>query len=164
MKASYLLLLLAVCFISACRQKETQADKNRQAALASVHAFEKADLAAMKRFCGPGFMDYGNGESKPIGNLDSMKVSMDVFYAAFPDQKVTNLRAYSSGDTVVVTNIRTGTFTRPLMGIKPTGKHYNYADAEILVFNKDGMIISHRAIQSDRTIFGQVGIALPANE
>jgi len=64
----------------------------RQAALASVHAFEKADLAAMKHFCAPGFIDYGNGESKPVKNLDSMKVSMDEFYAAFPDQKVTNLQ------------------------------------------------------------------------
>ena len=28
---------------------------------------EKADLPAMKRFCGPGFIDYGSGEDKPDG-------------------------------------------------------------------------------------------------
>lgn len=163
MKVTHSLLVLAACLIFACTQKGTQSEKNKLAALASVRAFEKADLAAMKRFCGPGFIDYENGESKPMNNLDSMKVSMDAFYAAFPDQKVTNLQAFSSGDTVVVTDIRTGTFKLPLMGIKPNGKHYNYADVEILVFNKDGLIISHRAVQSDRTIFGQLGIAPPGN-
>jgi len=163
MKAIHFLLLPAVCLLSACTQKEMQSEKNRQAALASVHAFEKADLAAMKHFCAPGFIDYGNGESKPVNNLDSMKVAMDAFYAAFPDQKVTNLQAFSSGDTVVVTDTRTGTFKQPLMGIKPNGKHYNYRDVEILVFNKDGLIISHQAIQSDRTIFGQLGITPPGN-
>jgi|GEM_PF-3626630 len=49
------------------------------------------------------------------------------------------------------------------MGIKPDGKNFSYPDADILVFNKDGLVISHRAIQSNNTIFAQLGITPPVN-
>jgi hypothetical protein len=163
MKLNFLILFLVACIISACKQSTPPSEKNRQTAIASVHAFEKADLAAMKRFCGPGFVDYGNGEDKPWHNLDSMKVAMDAFNAAFGGQRVSNLQAFSSGDTVIVTDTWSGTFKSPLMGIKPNGKTFSYPDAEILVFNKDGLIISHRAIQSNGTAFAQLGIAMPKN-
>jgi len=156
------ILLLGVCVMAACKQPNKSAsEKNITAALASVHAFEKADLAAMKSFCGPGFIDYGSGEDRPWTNLDSMKVGMDACNAAFGGQRVSNLQAFSSGDTVIVTDTWSGTFKYPFIGIKPNGKKFSYPDAEILVFNKDGLIISHRAIQSNNTAFAQLGIKLP---
>jgi predicted ester cyclase len=163
MKKNLTMLLLAACVLAACKQTGLQSEKNRQAALAAMQAFNKADLTQMKRLCGQGFVDYESGEDKPSHNLDSMKVSMDAFNAAFADMKVTNLQMFLSGDTVIITNMRSGTFKYPLMGIKPNGKSFNYPDADILVFNKDGLIISHRAIQSNMTIFAQLGIAPPGN-
>ena len=163
MKRNFAMLLLASCVLAACKQTGPKSEKNRQTALAAMHAFNTADLAEMKRLCGPGFVDYESGEDKPSRNLDSMKISMDAFYGAFVDMKVTDLQLFISGDTVLITDMRSGTFKYPLMGIKPNGKSFNYPDADILVFNKDGLIISHRAIQSKNTIFAQLGITPPAN-
>src|ERR1700758_3584415 len=99
MKNYQKIMLLGICVVAGCReQKQSRSEKNITAALASVHAFEKADLAAMKSFCGPGFIDYGSGEDKPWTNLDSMKAGMEAFNAAFGDQRVSNLQAFSSGD------------------------------------------------------------------
>ncbi len=158
MKKNLMVLLLAACVAAACKQTGSRSEKNRQTALAAMHAFNSADLPEMKRLCAPGFVDYESGEDKPSRSLDSMKVSMDAFYGAFADMKVTDLHLFSSGDTVLITDMRSGTFKYPLMGIKPNGKSFNYPDADILVFNKDGLILSHRAIQSNNTIFAQLGI------
>jgi predicted ester cyclase len=139
-------------------------EKNKQTALASVHAFEKADMAAIKKFCAANFVDYGNGGNTPLTNIDSVKTYLETFRASFPDARVDDLKAFASGDTVVITDTWSGTFKNDMMGMKANGKKFKYPDVEILVFNKDGKILSHRAVQSDFAFYGQLGIAPPAQK
>jgi len=138
--------------------------RNKKVALASDEAFNAKNIDAIYKDCAPGFVDYGNGATAPVSNIDSLKYYMTNFLAAFPDFKVQNLHAVAQGDTVIVTGQWSGTFKKDFMGMKPTYKAFNATDADIFTFNKDGKITSHRSIQSEATYFSQLGIPIPKSK
>jgi predicted ester cyclase len=166
---------IAALFLSACSTKSTtiasaadsvamKTAKNKEAALNSNLAFIKGDVDAAFKDYSSDFVDYGDGSSKPMKNIDSMKMNNKAFLAAFPDLKVENMHAVGSGDTVIVTGTWSGTFKKEYMKIKPTNKSYKVPDADIFTFNKDGKITSHSNIQSLATYFYQLDIPMPAKK
>jgi predicted ester cyclase len=168
-------MAILACFLSACNSKTgstvsgsdstaVSTARNKQAALNSEEALIKKDVELMFKDCAPDFVDYGNGESKPIKNQDSIKTGLKSFLAAFPDFKGENLQAVAQGDTVVVTGLWSGTFKNAFMGMKPTQKSFKTLDADIFSFNKEGKMTSHRSIQSEATYFSQLGIPMPAKK
>ena len=138
--------------------------RNKQIALNADLALIKKDVEGMFKDCAPDFVDYGNGEYKPMKNQDSIKTGLKSFLAAFPDFKGENLQAVAQGDTVIVTGLWSGTFKNAYMGMKPTQKSFKTTDADIFSFNKEGKITSHRSIQSEATFFSQLGISMPAKK
>jgi len=164
-------LAVATCFLAACNSKTTPAvggdstaiktEKNRLTALKSVQNFADKKIDSLFAICAADFVDYGNGEDKPMKNRDSIKTMLNAFFTAFPDYKLSNLTAFAHGDSAIVTSTATGTFKNAMMGMKPTGKSFKYDDADIFTFNKDGKMTSHRSIQSTATFFSQLGVAPP---
>jgi predicted ester cyclase len=170
MKKLLIGLAVGAGFLAACNSKTTVTAsagvdstliKNKATALASEWAMIKKDVDGAYKDCTPDFVDYGNGEGKPMKNLDSLKASFKDFIAAFPDLKAEDVKAYADSNTVVVTGIWSGTFTKEFMKIAPTHKMYKAPDADIFTFNKDGKITSHKSIQSEATYFAQLGITPP---
>jgi predicted ester cyclase len=172
MKKIITCVAMAALFLAACNNKSTstastadsammKVEKNKEAALNANNAFIKGDIEGSFKDYSKDFVDYGDGSTKPMKNIDSMKMNNKAFLAAFPDLKVENMHAVGSGDTVIVTGTWSGTFKKELMKIKPTGKSYKAVDADIFIFNKDGKIISHANIQSLATYFYQLGIPMP---
>jgi len=162
---------VAVGFLASCSSKvstalttdstATMLAKNKATALASEYAMAKKDADGAYKDCTADFVDYGNGEGKVMKNLDSLKASFKDFVAAFPDLKMDDVKAYADSNSVVVTAVWSGTFTKEFMKIAPTKKMYKAPDADIFTFNKDGKITSHRSIQSEATYFAQLGITPP---
>jgi predicted ester cyclase len=165
-------VIVSVCLLSACESKTTGSAvsgsdstktvlvRNKQVALNSDEGFNKKDVETIVKDYAPDFTEYGNGEYKPQKNIDSIKINLKGFLAAFPDFKGVNLQAVAQGDTVIVTGSWSGTFKNGYMGVKPTQKSFKAAEADIFSFNKDGKITSHRSIQSETTYFLQLGIPI----
>jgi predicted ester cyclase len=156
----------AACIFAACKAPAGDAgpsamDKNKQTAMAAEAGFNTHSADAVFKDCAADFADYGNGDGKPMKNIDSMKTGMKSFFTAFPDFKGENLVAYADSNTVVVTGTWSGTFKSDFMKMKATGKTYKAMDADIYAFNKDGKITSHKSIQSDATFFYQLGLPMP---
>jgi predicted ester cyclase len=165
-------VIVSACLLFACESKTSSAingsdstatitARNKQIALNTEEAFNKKDLEGIYKDCSPDFVDYGNGEYKPMRNLDSMKINMKSFLAAFPDLKGEDFQATAQGDTVIVTGKWSGTFKNEFMGMKPTQKSFKTTDADIFSFDKDGKITSRRSIQSEAAYFSQLGIPMP---
>lgn len=174
MKKLIIGLAVATCFLAACNSKTTltasvdstaiKAEKNRVTALTAVQNLSDKKIDPMFVSCSTDFIDYGNGEDKPMKNQDSIKTMLKAFVAAFPDYKESNITGFAHGDSVIVTGTVTGTFKNAMMGMKPTGKSFKYGDADIFTFDKDGKMTSHRSIQSTATFFSQLGVAPPTKK
>jgi hypothetical protein len=57
---------------------------------------------------------------------------------------------------VVVLAEYSGTFKKDFGKMKATKKSFKFPDADVFTLNDDGKISSHRYIQPDATLFGQV--------
>ena len=141
-------------FLAACNNKATvnttgsdsaalYLKKIKQEALSSDSAYLKKDADAVFKDCAPGFIDYGDGISKPIANIDTLKAITKSFFKAFPDFKGENLRAVAEDSTVVVTGTWSGTFKMDFMKMKSTDKMIKSYDADVFTFNKAGKMTSH---------------------
>jgi steroid delta-isomerase-like uncharacterized protein len=167
MKKLIFSMAAAACIFTACKapvagsDAPSAMDKNKQTALAAEAGFNKHDADAVFKDCSADFVDYGNGGGKPMKNLDSMKMNLKNFMAAFPDFKGENLAAYADSSSVIVTGTWSGTFKSEFMKIPATGKSYKAMDGDIYTFNKEGKITSHKSIQSDADFFYQLGIPMP---
>ena len=132
-------------------------EKNKATALLVVQSFSNHDTAAMFKVTAADFIDYGDGNMPPMKGLDSAKAGLRQFLAAFPDIKGENLMVIAEGNQAAVFGDWSGTFKGELMGIKPTGKTFKFKDVDLFTFNDEGMVTSHRSIQSTDLLFKQVG-------
>lgn len=172
MKKLIIGMAIASFFLAACNNKASVTTGGsdstaaylkmiKQTALSTDSAFNKKDVDAMFKNCAPGFVDYGNGTGKPMTNADTIKAGLKSFFASFPDFKGEDFQAVAEDSTVIVTGTFSGTFKSDYMKIKATNKSYKAFDADIFTFNKAGKMTSHKSIQSDATLFYQLGIPMP---
>ncbi len=163
MKKLFLLLLTSTLFVSACNSDkkkeektedkkgtamtsgESNEEKNKQVAMASMEAFDKNDMVKVFADADPSFMDYADGSTPPMP-LDSVKMFFSMLKDAIPDYKGSDLEFLADGDKVLVVGEWSGTLKKDLMGIKPTGKPFKFRDVDIFTFNENNKITSHRSI------------------
>jgi predicted ester cyclase len=173
MKKLILGMAIVSCFLAACTGKSsvtisttsdstaTYLTKIKQAAMSSDSAYAKRDVITLVKDYAPGFIEYGNGESKAVTNMDTIKGSAKSFFEAFPDFKGEDFKVVAEDSTVIITGTWSGTFKKEFMKIKPTNKAFKVFDADIFTFNKAGKITSHKDVQSDAAFFNQLGIPMP---
>lgn len=137
--------------------KTNMLERNRQTALRNVNAVMKRDTAAFAADFAPDAVDYADGGGTPVKGIDSIKASLEMFLAAFPDLKGENMTTLAEGNHVAVFGDYSGTFKGNLMGMKPTGKSFHIKDVDLYTFNDEGKITEHRSVQSFSTIMMQVG-------
>ncbi|HTD40304.1 MAG TPA: ester cyclase [Mucilaginibacter sp.] len=141
--------------------KDSVLEKNKATALASVQAFSSGKLDEAFKDVTPDAVDYGDGGMAPIKGRDTIISMVKGFLSAFPDYKAENLMVVGDGNHVAVFGDYSGTFKKPLMGIKPTGKSFKYRDVDLFTFNDAGKITEHRSIQSGKTMMDMVGAKMP---
>jgi len=85
----------------------------------------------------------------------------EAFRTAAPDNKLTPLRTFESGDTIVVEGVYSGTHTGPLVGpagtIPATGRAFSFPFVDILQA-RDGKFVSHRIYWDNVTFLAQLGL------
>lgn len=145
---------------SSGNDKEAKDEKNKQTALALLHAVISHDVDAIFKDCAPDFVEYGDGSSPPIKNLDTAKTFVRQYFNAFPDFKGEDLNAVADGDWVMVSGNWSGTFKNDMMGMKPTNKAFHFPDVDILKFNDAGKVTEHHSVQSNITMMTQLGVKM----
>lgn len=96
----------------------------------------------------------------PVG-LEGMRQHMIEVRKTYPDLKMTIIRQYSDGDTVISEFIMEGTHLGEWLGMKPTGKKLRMTGVDIdrLV---DGKIVEHGgAVNTFEALF-EAGLIKPA--
>ncbi len=139
---------------------ETKEERNKQTAMASIQSFIDRNVDDVLKNADPNTVEYGDGSSPPVRNLDSMKLGMRAWMDAFPDYKGENLLAIADGDHVAVYGDWSGTFKKDFMGMKATGKSFKAKDVDIFTFNDAGKITEHRNVQSMGSIWQQLGVPM----
>ena len=139
---------------SAAMPKEAMLAKNKLPSLAQ--AFNSHNADDILKDVSADFTDYGEGNGKPIKNLDTLKMGLKEFLVAFPDVKGENLMAIADGNHVAVFGDWTGTFKADMGKMKATGKSFKIKDADLYTFNDAGKITEHRSIQSNMALMSQV--------
>lgn len=138
--------------------QEAKEERNKQVALACVHAFEATGNAdSVLKDVTPDAVDYGTN-GKPTHGIDSVKAGLKMWLSAIPDYKGSDFIAAADGDYVMVYGNWTGTWKNDLMGMKANGKTMKVADCDIFKFNDAGKIIEHRAVQSMHESERQLGM------
>jgi predicted ester cyclase len=142
---------------SKAEKVESKEDRNKKVVKDAMAALNDHSVEKMINMMSDDVVDYGDGMGHSIKGKDSIRANMMMFLNAFPDFKAGELRYFADGDHVVVTGEYTGTFKNDLGKMKATNKSFKFMDADIFTLTDDGKIASHRYIQSDATLFGQVG-------
>jgi predicted ester cyclase len=146
---------------AAYEAKDSMLEKNKATALASVQAFNSGKLDDAFKDVAADAVDYGDGEMAPIRGRDTIISMVKGFLSAFPDYKGENYMVIGEGNHVAVFADYSGTFKKPLMGIKPTGKSFKYRDVDLFTFNDAGKISEHRSVQSGKTLMAMIGAKMP---
>ena len=103
-------------------------------------------------------VDYGDRSGAPVKGVDSVKTYINAWFHAFPDVKPKNEEAFSNveGSKVIAAGEWTGTFKNDMMGMKSTGKSFQYWDGDLFTFNDEENYFT----QVDTIVYkrnGQVG-------
>jgi predicted ester cyclase len=137
--------------------KDSVLEKNKATALASVKAFSSGKLDDAFIDVTSDAVDYGDGMMKPTKGRDTIISMVKEYLSAFPDYKGENFMVVGDGNHVAVFGDYSGTFKKPLMGMKPTGKSFKYRDVDLFTFNDAGKITEHRSVQSSKTMMEMIG-------
>jgi len=102
------------------------------------------------------FVEYGDGEMPPVKG-DSAKKMLAMYLNSF-EPKVENAQYVADGNTVMILSDYTLTFKNEFMGMKPNGKSAQGKDVDILTFDENGKVTSHRNIYPNGAIFMKLGM------
>ena len=149
MKKLYMILplVLILCFVVGCQDKEVMAELEEFRAQAALeeqnialvrHMYEElnkgtaADLEAAKELAVPDYSHYyPSGNPKPV-SFEEMWASLLPIFEAFPDFNWSIEDVFAAGDKVVVRIVFRGTHQGEFMGIPPTGKKVEVGGLNIL--------------------------------
>jgi predicted ester cyclase len=125
---------------------ESKQERNKKNIMSSMEAFNSNDMEKVFRDAAASFIDYADGSTPPMTNLDSVKMFFKMLKDAVPDYKGENYMYLADGDHVAVIADWSGTFKNDLMGMKATGRMFKFKDLDLFKLNEEGKIIEHRSI------------------
>jgi predicted ester cyclase len=137
---------------------ENKQERNKKVVMASMESFMKGDLDGTFKDAAAGFVDYADGSTPPITNLDTLKSFMKMIIVAVEGYKGENLKYYTDGDHVLVHADWGGVFKNDIMGIKATGKPVKFKDVDIFKFDDTGKIVEHSSVQNLAAVLMAAGM------
>ena len=142
-------------------------EKNKAACVSFYEAFNARDYDKIKTLVSADFIDYalppGMEEQTGLHGAALFDLALREYISAFPDVKVTPIQYVAEGDYVMVFLSMTGTHKGTFAGIPPTGKSFNFTDADLVRFDKTGKAIEHWAVQDGSAMMMQLGVVPPGN-
>jgi len=135
------------------------ASKNVTTALAVFDAFNSRDLdkavgTSVEKVT---WEDHGRGTTTKTRS--ELKDSLAEWITGFSDGKITDVKAFDAGDTVIVQYIGRGTNDGAMGPAPATGKRASLECVDIVHFNKDGKIASGETYFDMFGLMVQLGLA-----
>ena len=167
-------LVLVLCFVYGCQDKEAMAEldamkaqvevekQNKEIARSFFSALDKNDFDEIQRLCTEDFSVMAPGLTEPVG-FEVMPPVIEAHYAAFPDWKHTIEEMVAEGDKVAVKIMQTGTHKGEYEGIPATDMSVTMPAQVFLVFS-DGKIKEFWAVEDYLDFFRQLGMELKPKE
>lgn len=142
-------------------------EKNKAACVSFYEAFNSRDYAKIGTLIADNFVDHalppGMAEQTGLEGRDLFDVAIKEYISAFPDVKVSAIRYVAEGDYVMTFVSMSGTHKGNFAGIPPTGKSFNFMDADLIRFDSNGKAIEHWAVQDGSAMMMQLGVVPPGN-
>lgn len=95
--------------------------------------------------------------------VDGLLATIEVFYTAFPDIKLTPRQVWADENGVVAEQVFTGTHTGPLATpegeVPPTGKPVTFGLIDTFLVGADGKVTDHRVYYDNLSFLTQLGLA-----
>jgi len=131
--------------------------RNQQRAMLSIQAYNSHNVNEILKYWDSTAIDYGDGTSRPVKGIDSLKLLFAFVLKALPNIKVDSLKTLSdNGEHVIVTGIWSGSVRNDSLGISDT--KFSFWNGDFFTFNEAGKIIQHKSIQSHFGILAQMGL------
>ena len=137
----------------------TKQERNKKVIVASIESLVTGNLDGTFKDAATGFVDYGDGSSQPVTDIESLKGFLKVLLTSLEGYKAENLVYFADGDHVMVYGDWGGTFKADMMGVKATGKMVKFKDVDIFKLNDEGKITEHRSVQNIGAVLMAAGPA-----
>jgi ketosteroid isomerase-like protein len=137
---------------------ENKQERNKTVVKASLESFMKGDLDGTFKDVTGDFVDYADGSTQPMRNMDTLKNFIKMLKESIENYKGDNLQYFVDGDYVLVTGEWGGTFQKDLMGIKATGKPVRFKDVDMFKLNEQGKITEHSSVQNIGAVLMTAGM------
>ena len=178
MKAS--IFMLAACFLLACETAETtnpdapvndaassessKEERNKKTLSDLYDALGRLDTARAAELMADDIVDYGDGSMEPARGSAQAMAAMGQWMRSVENFNVDGVKMLAEGDQVWAFGTFSMKFKDDVMGLPTKGKSVKMDDVDMITFNEEGKITSHRSVQSPHTFFGELGIAPPKQQ
>lgn len=143
---------------AAMSSAESKQERNKKIVMEAMENFMKGDLDGTFKDVAAGYVDYADGSTPPMTNIDSLKSFIKMVTNSIEGYKGENLNYYADGDYVLVHGDWMGAFKNDLMGIKATGKPVKFKDVDIFKLNDEGKIVEHSSVQNVGAVLMAAGM------
>src|SRR5579859_1467719 len=133
-------------------------EDNKRITRRGYDALNERDWAAFDAQCAPNIVLHN--ASTTLQGLESYKQFISMYFAAFPDGRLTIEDIIAEGDKVVARHAFHGTHRGALMGIPATGKEVTATGINIIHF-ANGKAVEEWANYDDLGLLQQLGV-IPA--
>jgi steroid delta-isomerase-like uncharacterized protein len=167
-------LVLLLCFMVGCQDKEAIAEleamkaqaeveeQNKEIVLRLYEEIDKRNIDAVIEIWAPDARIYTNGGFEPR-KPENLKPLFSITFIAFPDFVASIEDVIAKGDKVTARMIYTGTHKGEVMGYPPTGNTVKYLAIHTHTI-KDGKIVESWVLEDSLFMFRQLGMELKPKE
>ena len=121
-----------------------------------VDGMNAKDLSFVDRIVDQNIVDHDPSPDQAPGP-EGFRDMLQMFFAGFPDLKVTINKLIAEGDTVVGAVTTEGTQTGEFMGIPATGKKISITEVHMVRF-VNGKAVEHWGLADAMTMMQQLGV------
>ncbi len=138
----------------------TDLDANKAIVRAFVAAWNDRDFGRFETLMGEGAILSVGGMKVPCDPRGTRAIAEE-WTDAFPDWRFELLGLVAEGDRVVAHMPYSGTFSRPITGIAPTGRSAT-VDEMVIFRIAEGKIVEAWEVYDESGMWRQLGVPLPA--
>ena len=168
-------LVLILCFMVGCQDKEAMAELEEKKAQAEVEEqnkeivkrffeeFNKGNLEIFNELCAPDYYFYSpSNNPKPMSREEQIEAER-LMFGAFPDLNLRIEKLFAVGDSVIIWGIGTGTHQGEFQGIQATSNKIEFGNI-IIMSLKSGKIVEAREEPNVLAVMQQIGMELKPKE
>ena len=169
-------LVLVLCFVYGCQDKEAMAELEEFRAQAEVEEqnealyrhfideFNKGNLDILEEMLAPDFICYSHIGSKQPLSREKWIEGMKNILKALPDLRYDIVTINTDNDFVIASTLGSATHSGEYMGLPPSGNRISDVSAIVVIQFEDGKFIKEWGVVDNLSLMQQLGMELKPKE